>query len=105
MNTNFAQCGGHMDASRSKPGPKAKKRAVPREPLPLEPPKELKLGTRAKAVYRMLAERLRAEGFCAASDARMVALAAQGAALAERMQEEVDGLESLVMPDGKLHPL
>lgn len=78
---------------------------MPREPLQATPPAALRLAGRAKLIYREVAERLIAEGFSSAADARTVALAATGAALAERLQAEVDALPALVTADGKTHPL
>jgi hypothetical protein len=76
----------------------------PRQPLEVTPAAALKLFGRAKAIYKELAERLRVEGFSSQADARTVALAASGAALAERLQAEVDALDSLLL-EGKPHPL
>src|SRR5262245_50292618 len=90
--------------THTKPGPKPRERMMPRAPLAIDPPPALKLTGRARAVYKELAERLQVEGFSSMADARTVALAAGAVALLERLQREVDGLDTLLL-DGKPHPL
>lgn len=88
----------------NKRGPKPGLRMRPKEPLAVEPPASLRLTGRSRSIYRELSSRLRVEGFSSEMDARTVGLAAQTAALVERLQGEVDKLPSLLL-DGRPHPL
>lgn len=85
--------------------------AKPREALSADPPKEIAAGMTAEArkVYKQLAERLAAEGYAAAVDARVVALCARQWVLVDRIEAEVAALPELtvetVQGGPKLHPL
>lgn len=79
-------------------GPKpTTRRLAPRDPLPVDPPAELRLAGRAKTVYRQLAQRLAVEGYVGAADARLVGLAAATVLSVERLENEVASLAELTV--------
>lgn len=87
-------------------GPKPRPKLVPCERLGAEAPRELR--GRARAIYKVLAEELAAEGFAWRCDWRAVALTARAEALAERLEDEVSRLDSLAVETRtttRVHPL
>lgn len=91
-------------------GPKpSRSKVLPREPLSVDPPAELRLTGRVRLVFRQLAQRLAAEGYVGAADARLVGLAAATIVSVERLEQEVAQLQELTVTGSqgqtRPHPL
>lgn len=83
-------------------------KAMPREQLPIDPPPSVKC-SKVRREYRSIALVLRTEGWVAASDQRVVILAAEAAVEVSRLRDEVAALPTLSVSGSKgqtrCHPL